>query len=120
LQVFDLACDEIPYDEEFLLAALLHDVGKAIDKERHVEAALEALEDYCTERTLWLIEHHMLAHQLRDGTLGARARRRLAEHEDYETLLLLGACDRNGRQRGVAASDLDEALEYLRELALEE
>jgi predicted nucleotidyltransferase len=120
LQVFDLAREELAYDEEFLLAALLHDIGKAIDPERHVEAALEALQDYCTPRTLWLIEHHMLAHQLRDGTLGARARRRLAEHEDYETLLLLGACDRGGRQRGVAASDLDEALDYVRELAQDE
>lgn len=120
LQVFDLACDELPYDEEFLTAALLHDVGKAIDNERHVEAALEALADYCTPRTLWLIEHHMLGHQSRDGTLGARARRRLAEHEDYDTLLLLSDCDRGGRQRGVAASELDEALDYLRELAQEE
>ncbi len=38
LQVFDLACDELPYDEEFLLAALLHDVGKGIDKDDHVAA----------------------------------------------------------------------------------
>ena len=38
LQVFDLACDELPYDEEFLLAALLHDVGKAIDRHDHVAA----------------------------------------------------------------------------------
>ena len=30
LQVFDLACEESPYDEDFLLAALLHDVGKAM------------------------------------------------------------------------------------------
>ena len=32
LQVYDLACDQLPYDEEFLLAALLHDVGKGIDR----------------------------------------------------------------------------------------
>ena len=43
LQVFDLARDEIPYDEEFLLAALLHDVGKGIDPYDHVTAGLEAL-----------------------------------------------------------------------------
>ena len=77
LQVFDLARDALPYDEEFLLAALLHDVGKAIDPHDHVAAGLEALDGFITERTAWLIEHHMDAQQDLDGTLGARARRRL-------------------------------------------
>lgn len=117
LQVFDLATHELPYDEEFLLAALLHDVGKAIDPRDHVAAALEALEGFITERTAWLIEHHMEAHAAHDGTLGQRARRRLAESEHYEDLLLLGRCDRQGREKGVAAPELDEALEYLRELS---
>ncbi len=36
LQVFGLAREEMAYDEEFLLAALLHDVGKAIDPDDHV------------------------------------------------------------------------------------
>ena len=35
LQVFHLAREARPYDEEFLLAALLHDVGKAIDPQDH-------------------------------------------------------------------------------------
>ena len=77
LQVFDLARDEVPYDEEFLLAALLHDVGKGIDRREHVAAALEALEGFITPRTAWLIEHHVEARQMQDGQLGARARRRL-------------------------------------------
>ncbi|MBW3541879.1 MAG: HD domain-containing protein [Planctomycetes bacterium] len=117
LQVYDLACDELPYDEEFLLAALLHDVGKALDPRDHVTAALEALSDVCTERTLWLIAHHMEAHAIDDGTIGARARRRLVQHESYEELLLLGRLDRAGRVRGVAVPELDEALDYLRDLA---
>ncbi len=117
LQVFDLACDELPYDEEFMLAALLHDVGKAIDPQDHVVAALEALDGFITERTFWLIEHHMLAHQVIDRTIGARAHRRLKQNESFEELVLLGQCDRNGRQRGVPASELDEALDYIRNLA---
>jgi hypothetical protein len=116
LQVFDLARDASPYDEEFLLAALLHDVGKAIDAHDHVAAGLEALEGTITERTAWLIEHHMLAHQLAGQTLGRRAHRRLRDSEHYEDLLLLEQCDRNGRAAGVEAPELDEALDYIRNL----
>lgn len=116
LQVYDLACDELPYDEEFLLAALLHDIGKGIDSEHHVESGLEALEGFITERTAWLIEHHMEAHRILDGTIGARAHRRLRENESYDELVLLCHCDRGGRVAGVQTSELEEALDYVREL----
>lgn len=118
LQVFDLACDERPYDEEFLLAALLHDVGKAIDPADHTRAGLEALRDFITPRTCWLIEHHMEAHQLLDGTLGKRARKRLSESEYFEDLLLLGECDEAGREPGVEVPELEEVIQQLRELSL--
>ncbi len=116
LQTFELARRRQPYDEEFLLAALLHDVGKGIDPADHVAAGLQALEGFITPRTAWLIEHHMIAQQLRDGTLGARARRRLETHEDFDDLLALCDCDRGGRVPGGDAPELEEALEYLREL----
>jgi predicted nucleotidyltransferase len=117
LQVFELAREELPYDEEFLLAALLHDVGKGIDPEDHVAAALEALGEFITARTAWFIEHHMLAHQVADGTIGFRARQRLRESPDFEELMLLQKCDRGGRVRGMQVMDVDEALDFLRELA---
>ncbi len=117
LQVFDHACDELPYDEEFLLAALLHDVGKAIDPSDHVDAGLEALQGFVTDRTAWLIKHHMTAHALREGTIGVRARKRLRRADDYDELLLLEECDRAGRMAGVEVPDLDEALDYIRNLA---
>jgi predicted HD phosphohydrolase len=116
LQVFDLACDELPYDEEFLLAALLHDVGKGIDPDDHVGSGLEALEGFISERTAWLIEHHMEAHKILDCTIGARAHRRLHENESYEELLLLCQCDRGGRVAGVETTELEEALDYIRQL----
>ena len=119
LQVFDLACDERPYDEEFLLAALLHDVGKALDPYAHVESGLEALTGLITERTAWLIAHHMEAHKIADQTIGARARRRLEANENYEDLLLLGECDRGGRCQGVRTTSLEDALDYIRSLAHE-
>jgi len=116
LQVFELARDECPYDEEFLLAALLHDVGKAIDPADHVGAALQALEGAVTERTAWLIEHHMEAHQYRDGTLGERARTRLQNSEYFEDLMLLHELDKKGRVRGAFVCELEEAFEFIRGL----
>jgi hypothetical protein len=119
LQVFELARNELPYDEEFLLAARLHDVGKAIDTQDHVGAALEALDGSITPRTAWLIEHHPEARALREGTLGARSHRRLAASEDFDELVLLEACDQAGRVCGAAVPDVDDALAYVRDLARE-
>ena len=117
LQVFTLGRDELPCDEEFLLAALLHDVGKAIDPREHVAAALEALDGLVTPRTAWLVEHHVEALALADGTLGVRSRRRLQASEDFDELMLLARCDREGHGWGVATPDVEEALDYVRELA---
>ncbi len=118
LQVFDLANDQLPYDEEFLLAALLHDVGKGLDPGDHVAAGLEALDGFISPRTAWLIEHHMEAHRIFDGTIGSRAHRRLRENESYDELLLLCECDRGGRVAGVQTSELEEAIETIRDLAM--
>ena len=110
LQVFERARDASPYDEEFLLAALLHDIGKAIDRHDHVTAGLEALEGFITERTHFLIAHHMDAHELRAGTLGRRQRAKLESHPDYDDLMLLNQCDLDGRKPGAVVCTIDEAL----------
>lgn len=117
LQVFDLARDERGYDEEFLLAALLHDVGKAIDPSDHVAAGLQALEGTITERTETLIALHMDALAYRNGTLGARARLRLEQSDEFEDLMLLRELDTRGRVPGAVVAELPEVLAYLRELA---
>lgn len=116
LQVFELARDARPWDEEFLLAALLHDVGKGIDPYDHVAAGLQALEGLVTERTAWLIENHMLAQEYKAGTLGHRQRVRLESSDDFEDLMELRECDDGGRVPGAVVGTVDEALAYLREL----
>jgi len=117
LQVFTLAIRERPYDEEFVLAALLHDIGKAIDPGDHSAAAIEALEGLVGLRTLWLVEHHMLAHQIHDRTIGHRMHRRLAEHPDYEDLCLLGELDRAGRVPGAAVPTIEQAIQEIQAIS---
>ncbi len=116
LQVFDLACDAVAYDEEFLTAALLHDVGKAIDRRDHVTAGLAALEGLITLRTAWFIENLSSAQDLVLGALGARARRRLEASPDFDELTVLAECDRKGRVRGASVRDLEDAIHHLRDL----
>jgi predicted HD phosphohydrolase len=120
LQVFELARAERPYDEEFLLAALLHDVGKAIDPQNRVAAAVEALREVVTERTLWLIEHQKDAVAHRDRSLSPRARQALEKSEFFDDLMLLCELDQAGRVPGAAVGTVAEALDYLRRLEREE
>ncbi len=114
LQVFELAREHRPYDEEFLLAALLHDVGKGIDPTDHVAAGLEALEELITQRTRFFIAHHMDALHLKE--LPPKERQALQASQDFDDLLLLRELDSRGRVPGVVVCTLDEALDYLKEL----
>jgi hypothetical protein len=120
LQVFDRVYSERPYDEELLTAALVHDVGRAIDRADPVTSGLEALEGLLTPRTRWLVETLAAAHGYGDRTLGHRARQRLEEHPDFEDVMLLADADRRGHVRGYDAPSLDEAIGILRTLEQEE
>jgi hypothetical protein len=116
LQVFELAREARPYDEELLLAALLHDVGKAIDSDDHVGAGLKALDGLITDRTRFLIANHTDAQDYRTGELPAKRRDRLRASPDFDDVLLLSELDRAGRVPGAAVGTVDEAIQYLREL----
>ena len=116
LQVFELAREKFPWDEELLLAALLHDVGKGIDPMDHITAGLAVLDGYISDRTRWLIENHGLAQRVHNGTAGIRAKRRLTNSEDNEALDALAECDREGRLPGRVVCSAEEAIEYIRQL----
>lgn len=119
LQVFHLAFDARPWDEEFIIAALLHDVGYGIDPYDAVNATLVAVSPVVSERTLWFIQQLPVQHQKGEGTIGARARRRLDQHEDGEELRLLAECDLDGRVPGRIVDGLDEAIQKIQLLAME-
>lgn len=119
LQVFELAKDRRPFDVEFLLAALLHDVGKAIDPHDHVAAGLDALDGLISDRTRFFIEREADALSYRDGTLTAKKRDRLQSHPDFDELLLLAELDLAGRVPGAAVGNVDEAIDAIRKLEAE-
>jgi hypothetical protein len=116
LQVFDLVQEERPYDEELLTAALVHDVGRAIDRTDPVRAGLDALGDLVTPRTRWLIESLAAARAHAEGTLGRRARHRLEAHPDFCAAVMLADADRRGRARGYPTPSLEDAVRTLRSL----
>ena len=122
LQVFEHARAARPYDEEFLLAALLHDVGKAIDLTDHVAAGVEALRGSVTDRALWLIahQHDLPTPRNRDRALSAKARRALDESEHLDDLKLLRDLDEAGRVPGAPVGGVEEALAYIKGLEDEE
>ncbi|MBV8309941.1 MAG: HD domain-containing protein [Planctomycetaceae bacterium] len=116
LQVVHLPREARPYDEEFLLAALLHDVGKALGSQDHAGAGAEAVRGAVTERTLWLIGHHMDLLIARERGLSARLRRELEASEYLEDLKLLRELDDAGRVPGMVVETLDEVLAYIKGL----
>ncbi len=116
LQVFERAREVRPYDEEFLLAALLHDVGKGIASSDHALASVEALRGAVPDRTLWLIEHHMDLLGSRERSLTPRQRQALEDSDYVEDLKLLRDLDNAGRIAGAPVGTIDEALAYLKGL----
>jgi hypothetical protein len=110
LQTFELGLEEHPYDEEFLLACLLHDAGLAVNRRAPVQALMRLLGNLVTERTRFLIENLSAATEyLQTG----RMPRSLRRSDDFDDLVLLARCDRDGRERGAEVRELHEALEYL-------
>lgn len=116
LQVFDLAVEQRGFDEDLLTAALLHDVGAAVNVDDPVPESLDLLDGIVTHRCRRLIRLLDAAHGYRELTLDPVDRRRLRACADFDDLLLLAELDESGRRPGAATSTIPEALDRLRSL----
>jgi hypothetical protein len=110
LQVYELGLELQPYDEEFLLACLLHDVGYAIDRRDPLGAARDAIEHLITPRTWFLIENRQAAVEY---LMTGHIRGSLRKSEHFDDLVSLAQCDQRGRVCGAEVSTVDEALDYI-------
>ena len=80
---------------------------------------MESLRGAVTERTLWLIEHHMDLLTLRERGLSPRLAARSRRRNIFEDLKLLRELDDAGRVPGQPVETVDEALAYIRSRNLE-
>ena len=74
-------------DEEIIVAALLHDVGKAISVANHPRIAAEILRPYVRDEVVWMIEVHQDfqgRHYYEHLGLDPTAREQYEGHENYE------------------------------------
>ena len=85
-------------DTDLIIAAMLHDVGKAVESNGHEQAAIEMLDEYLSAKTKWLIEQHMRIWTLIKGEMKKLSKvRELIEHPFLPELILLARWDHMGR-----------------------
>lgn len=107
LQVYQCAQVETD-DAELLAAALLHDVGKAIDYPNHDKVGAEALQGLLSPRAVWLVEHHL------DLLVSPqKTRRRLAGTKRLVDLEKLRRWDLRGRDPHATVVTPEQALDSL-------
>jgi hypothetical protein len=107
LQVFDVA-RRASNDRFLWAAALLHDVGKAIDGATHDEVGGDLLDGLVAPRVVWLVRHHL--DLLREPRRTRRALRSSPELADLERLR---KWDLAGRRPGARVLEPEEALDLL-------
>lgn len=102
-------------DTDLILAAMLHDVGKAIEGKGHEEKAVKLLEDFLSAKTRWLIEQHMRIWYLILGDMRRQSKvKDLVWHPFLPDLILLARWDKMGRNpKQKVYYDKDKIIERL-------
>ncbi len=77
-------------DFDLILAALLHDVGKAIHSYGHDNYGATFLEGFVSEKTVWLVRNHMRIYTFLNGEMKRPGKAiRLHNHRWFLDLVLL-------------------------------
>jgi predicted HD phosphohydrolase len=79
-------------DEEYVVCALLHDIGDMLASHNHADLAAAILKPFVSERNLWIVEHHAI-------------------FQGYYFWHYLGA-DRNARDQYRDSPYFDDAAEF--------
>jgi hypothetical protein len=85
-------------DTDMILAAMLHDVGKAVSSLGHDKIGADHVKPYVSLKTHWLIENHMRFWQLIMGDMKKKSKVvELVEHPFLTDLLQLARWDQLSR-----------------------
>lgn len=106
--------------DEFVVAALLHDIGDVLAPANHSVVAAEILAPYCSDETIWVIRHHGLFqgyyyfHHL-DGDRNARERHAASPYYD-RCVDFCASYDQNCFDPNYDDLPLDEFMPLLKEV----
>lgn len=109
LMTFELAMRET-YDTDLIIAALLHDVGKAsAERVQHESIGAEWVRDYVSEKTFYLIANHMRVWTLIKGEMKRPGKiRQLVEHVWFPPLIHLARLDSMARSPHIRIPSYDK------------
>lgn len=119
LQCFRWACRESD-DIDLIMAALLHDVGKARGSHGHEKTSVELLVGNVSDKTLWLVQNHMRIWPYLLGEMKRLGKsRRLSTHPWFASLCKLARFDQLGRNPNLLLHriyDSEKLIEELKQL----
>jgi hypothetical protein len=108
-------------DTDLILAALLHDVGKACLELDHVTQSVEMIRPYVSPKTEWLVSQHMRVWALIKGDMKRPGKvKTLVSHVWFADLVLLARWDHMARNpRKKVTYDKDRIMDQLNRRGME-